>query len=219
MHVNTPSQCAPARRSSVLMRYWEPHWSYAVRVDCAHLQAENDALHDRLQQCHDHAAKAQPHKCWLSCARSTATLSSQALREDEGVAATSRAAPILSVDFGKSDPPSPLVWFAVNIIPISIGIARYRLAQAASRTNHGTTHPQRQTASERCETADRRGISHLIIVRRSSLVSRGFQESGAQHSSCYTSCTVVVCRGTKLVRQLRAVPVAAGASRHSAQTQ
>ena len=109
MHVNTPSQCAPARRSSVLMRYWEPHWSYAVRVDCAHLQAENDALHDRLQQCHDHAAKAQPHKCWLSCARSTATLSSQALREDEGVAATSRAAPILSVDFGKSDPPSPLV--------------------------------------------------------------------------------------------------------------
>ena len=93
MHVNTPSQCAPARRSSVLMRYWEPHWSYAVRVDCAHLQAENDALHDRLQQCHDHAAKAQPHKCWLSCARSTATLSSQALREDEGVAATSRAAP------------------------------------------------------------------------------------------------------------------------------
>ena len=90
------------------MRYWEPHWSYAVRVDCAHLQAENDALHDRLQQCHDHAAKAQPHKCWLSCARSTATLSSQALREDEGVAATSRAAPILSVDFGKSDPPSPL---------------------------------------------------------------------------------------------------------------
>ena len=109
MHVNTPSQCAPARRSSVLMRYWEPHWSYAVRVDCAHLQAENDALHDRLQQCHDHAAKAQPHKCWLSCARSTATLSSQALREDEGVAATSRAAPILSVDFGKSDPPSPLI--------------------------------------------------------------------------------------------------------------
>ena len=109
MHVNTPSQCAPARRSSVLMRYWEPHWSYAVRVDCAHLQAENDALHDRLQQCHDHAAKAQPHKCWLSCARSTATLSSQALREDEGVAATSRAAPILSVDFGKSDPPSPLL--------------------------------------------------------------------------------------------------------------
>ena len=78
------------------MRYWEPHWTYAVRVGRVHLQAKNDALHDRLQQWHDHAVEAPPRKCELPSARSTEILSSQALCEDEGVAATSRAAAILS---------------------------------------------------------------------------------------------------------------------------
>ena len=78
------------------MRYWEPYSSWAIRVGCAHLQRENDALHDRLQQRHDHAAAAPSHKYWLPSARSTATLSSQALCEGEGAAAISRAAPIFS---------------------------------------------------------------------------------------------------------------------------
>ena len=108
MHAKTPSQGAPARRVSVLMRYWVPHRSHAVRVGCAHLQAENDALYDQLQQRHDHAAEAPPHKCELPSAHSTATLSSQALCEDESVTATPRGAPIFTVDFGRSDPPSPL---------------------------------------------------------------------------------------------------------------
>jgi hypothetical protein len=43
MHANTPTtqpMCPRPLRSSVLMHYWEPHWSCAVRVSCAHLQAE-----------------------------------------------------------------------------------------------------------------------------------------------------------------------------------
>jgi hypothetical protein len=44
------------------MRYWEPHWTSAVRVGCAHLQAKNDTLHDPLQQRQDHAVEAlKPH--------------------------------------------------------------------------------------------------------------------------------------------------------------
>ena len=73
------------------MRHWEQHWTCAVRVGCAHLQAKNDTLHDPLQQRHDHAIEAPPPKCWLSNARRTARLSSQALCEGEGVAATSGA--------------------------------------------------------------------------------------------------------------------------------
>ena len=126
MHAKTSSQGAPARRMSVLVRYWVPHRSHAVRVGCAHLQAENDALYDRLQQRHDHAAEAPPHKCGLPSARSTATLSSQALCEGESVTATTpRGAPIFTVDFGRSDPPSPLLELptpiAIPLLPWSRG--------------------------------------------------------------------------------------------------
>ena len=71
------------------MRYWEPHWTSAVRVGCAHLQAKNDTLHDPLQQRQDHAVETPRQKCRIPSARSTA--SSQALCEGEGVATTSGA--------------------------------------------------------------------------------------------------------------------------------